>query len=73
MSERKRMEEWMGEKGFSVTTLAEAIGDSYANLYVMLVGKRKFSAAFKWRFLLAFGYAEAASVFVEIATDKASV
>ena len=69
MMERWRMERWMRAKGFDMTKLALAVGDSYANVYIMMTS-RGFGDAFKWRFLRAFGFAETASVFIEVAESE---
>ena len=69
MTEQECMDKWMREKGFDMTKLALAVGDSYANVYIMMTS-RGFGDAFKWRFLRAFGFAETASVFIEVAESE---
>lgn len=63
MDERERLLQWMQEKGFSTSSLAESTGDAFSNIHMMLKGDRKLNDAFKWRFAVAFGWDEAVTVF----------
>lgn len=63
MNEAERLESWMKEKGFNISSLAEAIGDSYSTVWFIVKGERPVNDAFKWRFALRFGYDEATRLF----------
>jgi len=63
MTEAQRLEKWMEARGFSVGELAEATGDSYSTVYMMLSGKRPVGDAYKWRFAVHFGWREAEIAF----------
>lgn len=62
-AEHARLKAWIEENGYTYHTLGHATGDIYNNISRMLRGDRRISESFKWRFLLAFGYEEAAKIF----------
>lgn len=66
MTEKKRLMQWMQEKGFDTETLATATGDSYSSIYMMTKGDRPVNDAFKWRFSETFGWEEAQKVFCPV-------
>lgn len=65
MNESERLEAWMKDKGFNITSLSEAIGDSYSTVWFIVKGERPVNDAFKWRFAQRFGYDEATRLFTQ--------
>ena len=65
MSDSQRLTQWMQDRGFDFGSLAEATGDSYSSIYLMVKGQRPVNDAFKWRFAQRFGWAEAAQLFAK--------
>ena len=63
MDERERLVEWMRLKGKTSYAVAVATGDSTSNISMIINGKRSVSDAFKWRFRIAYGNAEANKIF----------
>lgn len=64
MKEPTSLKQWMLEKEYSNSQLAQTLGASYEIVYKVAEGKRKPTAWFKWKFLERFGCDEAVRVFI---------
>lgn len=65
MEPREKLQLWMDENGHSKTTLAKALGLSYAFIYKITEGRdgKYMTDTFKFRFIARFGMEEASKVF----------
>lgn len=62
-TERDRFVQWMKDRGLSTKAVADATGDTYSMVHMIVNGNRPLNDAFKWRFKVAFGDEEANDIF----------
>lgn len=63
MHDNKMLATWMGENGYTSSSLAKELGLSYESVYKFVTGVRAVSSNFQLRFVARFGWDEAAKVF----------
>lgn len=63
MTAKEQLKQWMENNGRDYRSVADATGDTYSAVHMMVNGKREINDAFKWRFAQAFGHDVAKSVF----------
>lgn len=73
MAPNDKLKQWMDEQGHDYRSIADATGDTYSAVHMMVNGKREISDGFKWRFATAFTQTVAESLFGEKPKEAATL
>ena len=63
MNEQEKLRQWMGENGYTSSSLAAEVGMNYVSVFRMFKAERALSPGFKLRFIDRFGVDVAGQIF----------
>ena len=63
MNEQEKLRQWMGENGYTSSSLAAAVEMNYVSVFRMFKAERPLSPGFKLRFIERFGADAAEPIF----------
>lgn len=73
MSEQDKLQRWMDENGYTISSLAQETQMSYDGMYQTLRFRKRVSAGFRVRFMERFGSDVAAQIFDPVLAPQEAV
>lgn len=70
MSEQDKLQRWMDDNGYTISSLAQETQMSYDGMYQTLRARKRISAGFRVRFTERFGFDIAAQIFDPVLTAQ---